>query len=168
MYKLYLSPSVEQVGDVLLGAIPALLATRGVFGFKIGTGLGGVCRPDKMVAYFSDRDCLAVLADRLVTDLAGARAHGVAFTAPVAADRLLSWGMDPPVQSGSVHRYSWRQWVAANLAHGLREALAQPQTPPQTGSDPWRHAVRRIRLAGVDTGTWTPTELYWQRGVDAR
>ena len=30
--------------------------------------------------------------------------------------------------------------------------------------EPWRFALERLRLEGVDTATWTPGALLWREG----
>jgi hypothetical protein len=164
MVKLYVSPRVEDAVDALAAAAPTIARMPGVLGFKVGAGLGGLCRPDKVVVYLDGRESLLALATRLGADLAGVRAHGVPFTAPVTTDRLLSWGVDPPAPDGVARRTSWRGWLVANLAHSLRQARAAG--PGRL--EPWRFAVERLRLAGVDPRTWTPSGGFWREGVDAR
>jgi hypothetical protein len=34
--------------------------------------------------------------------------------------------------------------------------------PDKAGVEPWRFALERVRLDGVDTTTWTPGALLWK------
>lgn len=164
MHKVYVSPLVEDVRPALLAIVPALSRTPGVLGFKVGAGLAGLCRPDKIVVYAADRSSVLALTDRLAGALHGLRAHGVPFTAPTTPDRLLSWGVDPPPVAGAARATSWRGWLVANLAHSLCTAHAAGEE----GIEPWRFAVERLRLAGVDPRTWAPASAAWADGVEAR
>ncbi|MEU4197159.1 hypothetical protein AB0E69_35025 [Kribbella sp. NPDC026611] len=140
--KLYLSPTVEALGDALgvlaelLGAAPSATA------FKVGVGLGGICRPDKVVIYFDGLDALHATAQDLASRLHGVPAQGVPFTAAVTEDGLLSWAVDP-VET------SWRYWLAGRAAEHLLQGRLEPDGPP-----PWRYALQRLRLDGVDTVRW--------------
>ncbi|TCC52114.1 hypothetical protein E0H73_39940 [Kribbella pittospori] len=140
--KLYLSPTVEALGDTLwvlselLGSAPSATA------FKVGVGLGGICRPDKVVVYFDGLDALHATAQDLSVRLRGVPAQGVPFTAAVTEDGLLSWAVDP---EGT----SWRYWLAGRLAEHLVQGRLESNGPP-----PWRYALQRLRFDGVDTVGW--------------
>jgi hypothetical protein len=150
-YKLYVSPKPESAAAAFDAVAAALGGARGVRGFKIGAEVDGLCRPDKLVAYFDRLDELRDGAERVRERLGGCPAHGVPFTAAITLDGLLSWGADPPV-SGQV---SWRLWVSERLADYLEDAAAEPE--------PWRFALERLRLAGIDTETWVPTGDMWEQ-----
>jgi len=152
-YKLYLSPAVEGVGDAMDALVGIVGRARGVTGFKIGAGVAGLCRPDKIVVYFAHLDELQSFAERLRAQLAGSPAHGVAFTAPVTPDGLLSWGADPALAvDGRVPASSWRMWVTSRLA----EHLVSARVSAAGSMAPWQFALERLRLAGIDTETWIP------------
>jgi len=138
--------------------------------WKIGADLAGLLRPDKIVAYFPDFDALARAAQILCERLDGLPAHGVPFTAEIGGGGLLSWGMDPPRDEALPWSgpESWRIWLANRLARALLDARAQtgtvetdpaPLNPPLA---PWRFAVERLRLEGVDTDSWTPGALVFK------
>jgi hypothetical protein len=144
--KLYLSPAVEALPDALLALAETLAAAPTAMGFKVGADLGGICRPDKVVVYFDRLDDLHATAQRLVERVRDVPAHGVPFTAAVTGDGLLSWAADP---EGT----SWRLWVSRRLAEHLAAARREPDGP-----EPWRFALRRLRVDGVDPVRWTRTE----------
>lgn len=165
-YKLYVSPRSEWVRDAFRATLEVLTAQRAP-SFKIGKDLYGLLRPDKIVAYFGSFEQLADAADALRRALDGIPPHGVPFTADIAGDGLLSWGIDPPrdqqVLSWQGHE-SWRLWVTNRLATYLMMA----RTAPASAIEPWRFALERLRLEGIDTTTWTPAATIWreQRAVE--
>ena len=115
-----------------------------------------------MVAYFDAWAPLEVAARALQRSLAGCPAQGVPFTAQFGDSPLLSWGIDPAEESAApkwMARESWRLWVTNRLAAGLLAAVRSgtPSSPREV--EPWRFAMERLRLEGVDTDTWTPQSL---------
>lgn len=157
-YKLYLSPRPEATGQAFRAAAP-VLAEHGVWSFKVGRGVLGLLRPDKIVVYLEGRDQLDGLAAALATTLAGCVAQGVPFTAEASGDGLLSWGMDPPASERGRARQprdSWRSWVTTRVA----DALVRAQSVA-TGIEPWEFALDRLGLDGVDTATWSPAAAIW-------
>ena len=157
MYKLYVSPRTEWVGESGSGgsggpgflAVAAALAGAGAPQFKVGADAAGLLRPDKIVAYFPDFEALAGAAELLREALAGVPAHGVPFTAEIAGGGLLSWGVDPPRGEGlpwAGHgQESWRLWLTHRLARALISARAasRPRQPRQPGSPESRSSGRR-------------------------
>ena len=150
-YKLYLSPSMAALPSVLAVAADVLRSTTAATAFKIGCDLPGLCRPDKIVIYFDHLDDLRAAADRLSDRLGGQAAHGVPFTAAVTDDGMVSWGADPP-DGGS-----WRWWVARRLAEFMTSA--------RDSGEPWRFALERLRVSGIDTDTWVPAGGMWARAA---
>lgn len=142
--KLYVSPAVDALPAALAVLAEELADHPAATAFKLGADLGGICRPDKLVVYFDRLDELQETAAALTPRLAGLPAHGVPFTAAVTPDGMLSWGADPP-DGGS-----WRLRVVRGLAEHLRRGLADGV------AEPWRFALDRIRLSGVDPDTWRP------------
>lgn len=153
LYKLYVSPhpaSLAQGFDALI----ASAESAGAIAFKVGKNLAGVLRPDKMLAYFSRFEELEGAAQSILRALKGCRAHGVPFTAQIGQP-LLSWGLDPPTDPDVpawLSHQSWRLWVANRLAVALSTALENPHAT----IEPWKFAVERLALEGVDTRTWSP------------
>lgn len=160
-YKLYVSPTLA----ALPGAWSATLdvcAAGGAFEVKVGAGVAGLLRPDKLVAYFAGMERLSQAAERLAERLAGVPAHGVPFSAEIAGEGLLSWGLDPSSAGpawdsawdwsgagGGVE--SWRAWLCLELARGLSGAQAE-------GADAEgavQVALARLRHRGVDVETWS-------------
>jgi hypothetical protein len=164
-YKLYVSPLPAALPEILPELLAGLAAARAPL-WKIGAGAAGLLRPDKIVAYFPDLEALLHGAEQLRGRLTGAPAQGVPFTAAAGGDGLLSWGVDPPAPAQSPlwqGRESWRFWLTNRLARALlaaRRAVeleAGPAAEPAAnGVEPWRFALARLRLEGVDVTTWTP------------
>ena len=158
-YKLYVSPRPEAMVECF-PAVVAVLAGMDVWSFKVGRGVLGLLRPDKIVAYFEDADRLHRVARALARVLDGCPTQGVPFTAESSVDGLVSWGIDPPPSeqvSASQPRQSWRYWIANQLASGLIHAQAAGG-----GVEPWEFAVDRLSLEGVDPATWLPADTIWQ------
>jgi hypothetical protein len=155
--KLYVSPSPGLL-PALIEPVADALAAAGATQFKLGADLTGVLRPDKLVAYFADRDALVRAAEVLTARLAGTAAQGVPFTAQIDADGLLSWGMDPPPHIAG-GRDSWRTWVVWRLATALVGAASAPETSmvELASTPPWRLALARLATDGVDPATFAPT-----------
>jgi hypothetical protein len=159
-YKLYVSPDCASVPQAWQTTV-AVLAESAAHSLKIGCDIYGLLRPDKIVAYFGSYADLEASATPLRRELAGCAAHGVPFTAAIGEDGLLSWGTDPPRDQQTFSwqiSESWRVWVCHRLATAL--VLAR-QRPHQT-IEPWRFAMERIQLEGVDVLTWTPAQTIWQ------
>ncbi|MGH3932539.1 MAG: hypothetical protein ACRDTF_21480, partial [Pseudonocardiaceae bacterium] len=136
-YKLYVSPHVAALTDALPAVIEALTRSPAPR-FKIGADAAGLIRPDKIVVYLADAGQVDDAADALSRALTGVAAHGVPFSAELAADGLLSWGGDPPADAGPVGRKaeSWRLSVCRRLAEGLVMAQRVPG-----GGDPVEFAL---------------------------
>ena len=143
--KLYVSPRPEALGDAF-PQTAMVFAESGVQSFKIGRGIEGLLRPDKIVAYFEDCAHRADVVDALVRALPGCPVQSVPFTAEAGGDGLLSYGVDPPAEGTLT---SWRAWVTEKLA----ELLAAPSAmdvEARVGA-----TLEGIRAAGVDPRSWT-------------
>jgi hypothetical protein len=173
MYKLYLSPYPESLADGGFANVVAALTELRVPQFKVGADAAGLLRADKIVTYFPDFESLARAAHGLALALAGVPAQGVPFTAEIGGGGLLSWGADPPRGEGLPWegQSSWRVWLAHRLARALLAARAgtgggkngkDDDGKGGHGVPPWRFALERLRLEGVDTDTWTPGALLWK------
>lgn len=156
-WKLYVSPLPEALADGFGAVLEALTAGRATH-FKVGADAAGLLRPDKIVAYFPTFERLAAAAEVVTRRLAGAPAQGVPFTSEIGAGGLVSWGVDPAGETPGAEGESWRLW----LTHRLARALLSARATAAAGSEPWRFAVERLRLEGVDTDTWTPGALMWR------
>lgn len=166
-WKLYVSPRPEALAESFGAVLEALTAAR-ASQFKIGADAGGLLRPDKIVAYFPSYERLAAAAGAVLEHLDGAPAQGVPFSAEIGGGGLLSWGVDPPDEErsvpGSGGRESWRLWVAQRLAWALLAARRERKEKGPGAEDvqPWRFALDRVRLEGVDTATWAPGAALWK------
>jgi len=160
VYKLYASPAPEALEEGF-GEILDALSASGARQFKVGADAAGLLRPDKIVAYFPDFDHLSEAAGRLAERLAGMPAQGVPFTSEIGGDGLLSWGVDPPREESPLGGESWRLWLTQRLARALLSARSAGGSIGDV--EPWRFALERVRLEGVDTDTWTPGAMLWKR-----
>ena len=162
-YKLYISPRPEALVECF-PAVVTILADGNVGSFKVGRGVLGLLRPDKIVAYFEDASHLHRVATTLAHVLDGCPTQGVPFTAQASTDGLVSWGIDPPPAeqlTGSQFRQSWRYWVANRLASCLVLARATVDSV-----EPWEFALDRLFLEGVDSNTWLPADTLWRDSED--
>ena len=156
-WKLYISPLPEALPESFGIILEALAAARAPQ-FKVGSDAWGILRADKIVSYFPSFERLAAAADALSTRLAGLPAQGVPFTSEIGGGGLLSWGVDPPREESSFGSgESWRLWLTHRLARALVSARSAK------AEEPWRFALERVRLEGVDTDSWTPSALLWKR-----
>lgn len=154
-YKLYVSPEPEYTGNAFRAVTAVMHEDGQPFAIKVASDLHGLLRSDKLVVYFDEFDDLERTAQRLCHEIAGMPPHGVPFTAELAADGLLSWGVEPSSVGASpswIGEESWRSWVTNRLGAGLAAAL----TAGDTRVPPWWFATSRIELDGIDTTTWTP------------
>lgn len=155
-YKLYLSPQVDAVPDVL-GRLAGVLAGAGATRFKVGSGASGLLRPDKIVVYLPGVAELAALARAVIGAFDGVPAHGVPFTAGLTADGLVSWGGDPEPDAGPYGGVaeSWRLSVCRRLAEYLTAAATAPDPPVP----PIVYALARLEMSGVDPDSFAPAHL---------
>jgi hypothetical protein len=152
--KLYISPTPAELPNVFPVALETLSQSASHC-WKVGTGVHGILRPDKLVAYFESLQDLQTTAAQLLVTLRSCPAQGVPFTAALAESRLLSWGIDPPPEEPSVpwlQRESWR----TRICNRLGAALAMAKNAPDAGISPSVFARERLRLEGIDTETWAP------------
>ena len=150
--KLYVGLAFEELPDCLPELAEALSA-GGATQFKIGTDLDGLLRPDKLVAYFPSKQTLSTAAQALLPGLSNRTVHAVPFSAEIAESGALSWGMDP-ANAWFGDRVSWRQWICEKLAAAL---VAARSSTSAASVPPWEFALERLRLEGVNTGTFMPT-----------
>lgn len=159
-FKLYVSPQCEVVREAFEGTVE-ILSESSAAQFKVGNDVYGLLRPDKVVAYFSSLQDLEEVAKSLTQRLVGVPPHGVPFTAEIAGDGLISWGIDPPRQQQALawqERESWRLWITNQLATALLMARGYKPGPVE----PWQFALECLRLRGVDTQFWRPLgDLGW-------
>jgi hypothetical protein len=154
-FKLYVSPGLRHVAEAFAASVEILGQRAGVRGLKLGRGLPGLNRPDKLVAYFSRLDDLQEAGASLHRRLGGCPVHGVPFTAELSPDGLLSWGADPP-RTAPGQPESWRLWIAWKLATHFETARRGDVSGPL-----WRFALDRLRLDGVNPDIWAPDVEFW-------
>lgn len=142
--KLYVSPRPHALPEAFARIVQVFVQAE-VRSFKVGRGIEGLLRPDKIMAYFDERQQLEAVVAQLTRALHGCPVQGVPFTAEEGGDGLMSSGVDPPPGHTAV---SWRAWVTGALAAGLieRRGKAPDQAVAQT--------LRELRSKGVDTRQW--------------
>lgn len=158
-HKLYVSPTLESVSEAFRVVLD-VAAELDVPALKVGNDVYGLLRPDKIVLYVLGREHVDEVASELARRLDGVEAQGVPFTAELAGNGLLSWGIDPPRTEQVFswqERESWRLWVTNRLA----TALVAARGARGSTLEPWQYALERLRLEGVDTATWTPGPGLW-------
>lgn len=160
VHKLYVSPLPEDLPAAFAALVPELARQRPPV-VKVGANAFGIARPDKLVVYFNGPAGLEAFAESALERLDGLRPHGVPFSAELGGGGLLSCGIDPPRPAAPAvsRRESWRTWVVGRLAQGLIEGRAASGT-----LEPWRFALSRLELDGVDTTNWRPSSAIWGGG----
>jgi hypothetical protein len=153
-YKLYLSPACDRLRDAA-EAIAETVMHCNATQWKVGKGVSGLLRPDKMVFYFREFADLQETASVLTKKLEGCAAQGVPFTAELAGGGLFSWGVDPPAESMTLRRMKHESWRVM-ICNRLALALVQAQRAASMTLSPAKFALGRLRLEGIDTDTWTP------------
>ncbi len=161
-YKLYVSPACDRLRETVQ-AIAESVAQSNAQQWKVGKGIHGLLRPDKMVVYFNQFADLQHVALKIISRLEGCPAHGVPFTAELAGAGLLSWGIDPAGDTSTLawlSGESWRGKLCDRLAMAIVQTGLQGRSAPSSETAPIRDSVQfalhRLRLEGIDTGTWTP------------
>jgi hypothetical protein len=167
-YKLYVSPACDRLREAVQ-AIAESVARSNAIQWKVGKGVHGLLRPDKMVVYFRQFADLQEVALKIMNHLEGCPAHGVPFTAELTNRGLLSWGIDPPREAHTfswLGGESWRDTLCNRLAMAIVQAgggRGGESRGDVTGLvNAASFAIQRLRLEGIDTDTWTPVHgLVW-------
>ena len=165
IYKLYVSADLDHVAAALGAIVGSSVVARTAKAFKVAARLYDLCRADRLILYFDALEDLQRAAFDLRDRLEGCPADGVPFTAAVAGDGLLSWGVDPlMIGDRPAEAMSWRLLVTERLGQYLGEARKERVE----GSEPWQVALQRLRLSGIDGNTWTPADSDWaERGLSS-
>lgn len=151
--KLYVSPKPEALSDAF-PIIAEQFIRNEVRSFKVGRGIEGLLRPDKIVAYFDSETHMMQVAAALDKSLHGCPVQGVPFTAEIAGSGLISSGIDPPVGASAV---SWRSWITKRLATSLVASF------PGESTQRTAIALTDLRDSGIDPNRWVPiTEHFWK------
>jgi hypothetical protein len=154
VYKLYLSPVCDRLREGMQ-AMAESVAQSKAQQWKVGKGIHGLLRPDKMVVYFNRFADLQEVALKIMTRLEGCPPHGVPFTAELAGNGLLSWGIDPAGDASALAWLSGESW-RGKLCDRLAMAIVQASSETKTRRDIVQFALQRLRLEGIDTDIWTP------------
>jgi len=157
--KMYVSPSPADFTKTLRIVADVFSEHDGV-SFKIGSGIAGLVRPDKIVAYFTDKDTLIEVVQKAIPKLQHITAQGVPFTAQCTSDGLLSWGVDPHCnnEQGETERKSWRQWVVEKIAESL--ASMDHTYRNLSTSEIINIILDRLELEGVDLNSFGPNSSW--------
>jgi hypothetical protein len=154
-FKLYVAPTLDALPDAFAAVAETFAELPSCAGFKVARTVDGLCRPDKLVAYFARLEHLHSAAAQLRPSLQGLSAQPVPFTGHVDGEGVLSWGVDPGAdQTGG---RSWRLWLAGRLASYLVEGAVGADD----AIEPWQFALERIRIDGIDVDSWAPTSTAW-------
>ncbi|MEQ1905970.1 MAG: hypothetical protein ABL888_17405 [Pirellulaceae bacterium] len=159
-FKLYFSPTCESLPACLPTFIRTLTELAVPY-FKIGADLPGLCRPDKIVAYFNSFDHVQEVGRAVAEAVGDVTVQGVPFSADLFGNGLLSWGIDPkemPALEGQ-EVASWRLWITNHIARSVLQCKGDQHAT----MEPWQYSLDRLRLEGIDTETWTPTDTFEQR-----
>ncbi len=154
-FKLYVSPAPHEL-PFAFPEIARQFARFEVRSFKVGRGVEGLLRSDKIVAHFEDREHMEEVAEAIGLSLPTVSAQGVPFTEEAGGNGLLSYGVDPPIDAAAK---SWRSWLTKRLATGLMSAKSgSPRNRVKAALD-------GVRSAGVDPVIWKPTSrTFWKEG----
>jgi hypothetical protein len=162
-YKLYVSPTPEATRDAFRVVVESLVESEARH-FKVGDDAYGILRPDKIVIYFRSFEALQETGQLISAGLPDCPAQGVPFTASLEGSSLLSWGVDPPRQTGVPvwqQRESWRLWITNRIS----SAMVAARQSPNGRLSPSRFALERLRLDDIDTDTWTPLPEFGRKAI---
>ena len=156
IYKLYVSPLLNDVPAVLARCVPAVNTSDAV-SFKMGNTLQGLLRPDKMVMYFYSKESLIKMARVLKESLKGFPCQGVPFSSQLDDDGLLSWGQDPGHEGQHIFENgSWRTVISEKLAAILVQAKKDQVKWPQAIA----YIEATMQTRGIDIRNWEPTSQF--------
>ena len=155
LFKLYFDFSITDLPAAMPNVVDVLASTRTV-AFKIANSGASLLRPDNTVAYFASLANTLDAARALGKARLTATGPGVPFAAPVAVNRALAWGVDPPPEYCRTRGLSWRLWIAGRLAAHLMTAR---MTGASAISERLMFALHRLRLDGIDIHRWRPERL---------
>ena len=116
---------------------------RGARALKLAATPAGLCRPDKLVVYFVDLDGSARGRRTARRPLQRVERPRGSVHGGGRERRAALVGRRPSRATGLG---SWREWLTRRLARYLCDA----RSAPGSGVEPWRYALERIRLDGVD------------------
>ncbi len=155
--KLYVSPQPADLATAF-PVIAETFAEMEVRSFKVGRGIEGLLRSDKIVVYFNKRSDLAEVAEILCERLDGCPPQGVPFTAELGLDGLLSWGIDPPPDKKTL---SWRSWITKRLANEMAKVGSV------SNDEAVYAALKGVSDLGVNTTEWTVDKYIFSDRVES-
>lgn len=157
--KLYVSPLPRDMPTVVRCLSRHLTRYPGV-SFKIGSGLSGLLRSDKFVAYFPSKEMLLEATKTIKTDIEHLPSQGVPFTAECTQNGLLSWGIDPLFKESddSLERKSWRQWIVETIATSIQ--TLNGGYSHLAIEDKLETVLGKLSVEGVDPGTFKPKTVW--------
>jgi hypothetical protein len=153
--KLYISPLPDALPDALHATAEALKQHSNT-SFKVGCGVTGALRPDKLVVYFQSIEHLLTVAAEIEEKICGLPAHCVPFTAAFTQDGLMSWGMDPAIDEYG-ERKSWRQWIVEKIAIYLSDIKISNQN---SCDESWKVVLARLEQEGINANTFRPRQSW--------
>ena len=153
--KLYISPLPDALPETL-HITAETLKEHGNISFKVGCGIAGALRPDKLVVYFQSIEQLLTVAADIEQKVRGLPAHCVPFTAAFTQDGLMSWGMDPAADENG-ERKSWRQWIVEKVTLYLSDIKISNQN---TSNESWKLVLARLEQEGINANTFRPRQSW--------
>ncbi|MDB5007776.1 MAG: hypothetical protein JWP45_2169 [Mucilaginibacter sp.] len=147
-YKLYISPCLQSTHEVFR-TIAEMCFNFLVPAFKIGKGVHGMLRPDKLVLYFQSMEAMLSVANELRHSLNGVDAQGVPFTNPTDTGALISWAIEPNAISVNYEGVtSWRMYVSKCISRSMKLSAFM------YGDHSVASVLKRIRLNGIEPDNW--------------
>lgn len=149
-WKLYVCIALDALVEKL-PVIASALAECGAEAFKVAGNAHGLCRPDRLIAYFGDEVTMRSAARRLAALVAECPGEPLPFAVPIAAGGRIAYGRDPARGSlDALEGRSWRLW----LCHHLARALVSARETPGAEWSPVRFALLRAQFLGLDPATF--------------
>ena len=155
-FKLYISPGLSHVAEAFAASVEILGQRAGVRGLKLGRGLPGLTRPDKLVAYFSRLDDLQEAA--------------AAFTAGWKAARFMASPSRPNCRRTAsclggltAPDGAWPAGKLAALDRAQARGAFRDRKRDDVSGAAWRFVLDRLRLDGVNPDIWAPDAEFWRR-----
>ena len=147
-------PALEELPACLPALAAALGCSDGDRNSRSAPISTDCCAPTRLVAYFPSQRGAAGSRPALAADRRRPRRARGALPGRDRRRRRAVLGRRPAKRPGSASRVSWRQWICERLAAALVMARAAATADCR---EPWRFALDRLGLEGVDTDTFMPT-----------
>lgn len=155
-FDLYISPHPSALMATVAPIMEIIIST-GPTVIKIGAGMLGMERPDKIIARYDQFKSLEKAASAISDICRGYPAHGASFTAAMESRGIVSWSPAvSPLPGG------WRQWIAGNIASSILIARVMHAEESED------YCIARLEAAGVNTLEWLPRHLMMLRGLSGQ